>query len=56
MINAAAIEMSRSPVIWWNLAASFAFMFVLVLSANLFVSGVRDAFDPKARPQGGGNA
>ena len=56
MINAAAIEMSRSPVIWWNLAASFAFMFVLVLSANLFASGVRDAFDPKARPQGGGNA
>lgn len=48
MINAAASEMSRSPVIWWNLAASFVFMVMLVLSANLFASGVRDAFDPKS--------
>ena len=47
MINAAASEMSRSPVIWWNLAASFVFMVTLVLSANLFASGVRDAFDPR---------
>ena len=47
MINAAASEMSRSPVIWWNLAASFVFMVALVLSANLFASGVRDAFDPR---------
>jgi peptide/nickel transport system permease protein len=39
--------MSRSPVIWWNLAASFVFMVTLVLSANLFASGVRDAFDPR---------
>ena len=48
MINAAASEMSRSPVIWWNLAASFVFMVTLVLSANLFASGVRDAFDPRS--------
>lgn len=48
MINAAASEMSRSPVIWWNLAASFLFMVTLVLSANLFASGVRDAFDPRS--------
>ncbi|MDY6009737.1 MAG: ABC transporter permease [Duodenibacillus sp.] len=48
MINAAAVEMSRSPVIWWNLAASFAFMFTLVLAANLFAGGVREAFDPRA--------
>lgn len=48
MINAASSEMSRSPVIWWNLAASFVFMVTLVLSANLFASGVRDAFDPRS--------
>ncbi len=48
MINAAASEMSRSPIIWWNLAASFVFMVLLVLSANLFASGVRDAFDPRS--------
>ena len=48
MINAAAVEMSRSPVIWWNLLASFIFMVTLVLSANLFASGVREAFDPRS--------
>lgn len=48
MINAAAVEMSRSPVIWWNLLASFIFMVALVLSANLFASGVREAFDPRS--------
>ena len=49
MINAAAVEMSRSPVIWWNLTACFVFMVTLVLAANLFASGVRDAFDPRGR-------
>ncbi len=48
MINAAAVEMSRSPVIWWNLLASFLFMVTMVLAANLFASGVREAFDPRA--------
>lgn len=48
MINAAAVEMSRSPVVWWDLTACFVFMVTLVLSANLFASGVRDAFDPRS--------
>ncbi len=48
MINAAAVEMSRSPVIWWNLLAAFIFMVTMVLAANLFASGVREAFDPRA--------
>ena len=48
MINAARSEMSRSPMVWWNLAASFVFMLSLVLSANLFAAAVRDAFDPRA--------
>ena len=48
MINAAAVEMSRSPVIWWNLLSSFIFMVTMVLSANLFASGVREAFDPRS--------
>ena len=47
MINAGRLELSRSPVVWWNLAASFTFMLTLVLSANLFASVVRDAFDPR---------
>jgi peptide/nickel transport system permease protein len=49
MINSARNEMSRDPVVWWNLAAAFAFMVVLVLAMQLFASAVREAFDPRAR-------
>jgi peptide/nickel transport system permease protein len=52
MINAARLEMSRDPVVWWALAAAFVFMFVLVLAANLFADAVRDAFDPRVRVGG----
>jgi peptide/nickel transport system permease protein len=52
MINAARLEMSREPVVWWALAAAFVFMFVLVLAANLFADAVRDAFDPRVRVGG----
>ena len=49
MINAARLEMGREPIVWWSLAAAFAFMFVLVLAANLFADAVRDGFDPRVR-------
>lgn len=49
MINLARLEMSEDPVVWWSFAAAFVFMVVLVLAANLFADGVRDAFDPRAR-------
>jgi len=49
MINLARSEMSRDPVVWWSFAAAFGFMVTLVLAANLFAEGVRDAFDPRAR-------
>jgi len=49
MINLARSEMSRDPVVWWSFAAAFAFMVLLVLAANLFADGVRDAFDPRSR-------
>jgi peptide/nickel transport system permease protein len=49
MINAARLEMGREPMVWWSLAAAFAFMFLLVLAANLFADAVRDGFDPRAR-------
>jgi peptide/nickel transport system permease protein len=52
MINAARLEMSREPVVWWALAAAFVFMFVLVLAANLFADAVRDAFDPRVKVGG----
>ncbi|MDD2761512.1 MAG: ABC transporter permease [Methylomonas sp.] len=47
MINSARLEMAREPVVWWSLSAAFAFMFALVLAANLFADSVRDAFDPR---------
>ena len=47
MINLARSEMSRDPVVWWSFAAAFGFMVLLVLAANLFADGVRDAFDPR---------
>ena len=49
MINSARLEMAREPVVWWSLVAAFFFMLGLVLSANLFADGVRDAFDPRLR-------
>jgi peptide/nickel transport system permease protein len=48
MINGARLELAREPVVWWQLGAAFVFMFTLVLAANLFADGVRDAFDPRA--------
>jgi peptide/nickel transport system permease protein len=47
MINGARSELSREPAIWWTLIGAFFFMFMLVLSANLFSDLVRDAFDPR---------
>ncbi|MFO0473451.1 MAG: ABC transporter permease, partial [Pseudomonadota bacterium] len=56
MINLARTEMSRDPLVWWSFAAAFGFMVTLVLAANLFADGVRDAFDPRGRkPRRGAN-
>jgi peptide/nickel transport system permease protein len=49
MINSARLEMAREPIVWWSLTSAFAFMFGLVLAANLFADAVRDAFDPRLR-------
>ncbi len=51
MINLARSELSQEPVVWWNLAGAFCFMFTLVLSANLFSDLVNDAFNPKNRQE-----
>ncbi len=49
MINASRLEMAREPMVWWTLFAAFAFMFALVLSANLFSDAVQEAFNPRTR-------
>lgn len=51
-INAARMEMAREPMVWWPLVASFVFMFVLVLSANIFSDKLRESFDPKYQKNG----
>jgi peptide/nickel transport system permease protein len=49
MIDAARDELSREPVIWWNLVGASSFMFVLVLAFNLLGDALRDAIDPRLR-------
>lgn len=49
MIDMARTEMSRDPMIWWNLLGAFVFLLSLVLSANIFADAVQDAFDPRTR-------
>jgi peptide/nickel transport system permease protein len=47
MINQARLEMAREPMVWWSLFSAFVFMFVLVLSANLFSDRVQMVLDPR---------
>jgi len=47
MIDGARDELSRDPVVWWNLAAATGALFGLVLSLNVFGDALRRAFDPK---------
>ena len=49
MINSSRLELAREPAVWWPLLAALIFMFVLILSANIFSDAVRDAFDPKLK-------
>jgi peptide/nickel transport system permease protein len=49
MINSARLELARDPAIWWSLAASFTFMSIMVLAANIFAEGVREIFDPRSK-------
>ena len=49
MIDSARLELARDPIIWWNLAGAFGFMFLLVLAFNFFGDTLRDALDPRLR-------
>ncbi len=48
MIDNARMELSREPVVWWNLAGATSALFLLVLSLNLFGESLRRAFDPRS--------
>ena len=49
MIDQARNELSRTPVIWWNLAAAAVLLFALVLAVNTIADAMRDIADPRTR-------
>jgi len=52
MIDQARNELSRTPIIWWNLAAASVFLFALVLAVNTIADAMRDIADPRTRREG----
>ena len=49
MIDQARNELSRTPIIWWNLARRFTALFTLVLAVNVIADAMRDIIDPRTR-------
>lgn len=47
MIDGGRSELSRDPLIWWNLTSATIALFGLVLSLNVLGDSLRRAFDPK---------
>ena len=51
MIDAARQELTREPLIWWNLTAAATALFLLVLAFNILGDALRDAVDPRLRSE-----
>lgn len=49
MIDQARNELSRTPIIWWNLAGASVALFALVLAVNMIADAMRDIADPRTR-------
>ena len=47
MIDSGRTELSRDPLVWWNITAATTALFGLVLALNLLGDSLRRAFDPK---------
>jgi peptide/nickel transport system permease protein len=47
MIDRARDELSREPVVWWNLAAAGTALFGLLLAVNFVGDALRDILDPR---------
>jgi peptide/nickel transport system permease protein len=52
MIDQARNELSRTPIIWWNLAGASILLFTLVLAVNAVADAMRDIADPRTRREG----
>jgi peptide/nickel transport system permease protein len=49
MIDQARNELSRTPIVWWNLAGASAALFTLVVCVNMIADAMRDIVDPRTR-------
>jgi peptide/nickel transport system permease protein len=49
MIDQARNELSRTPIIWWNITAASVMLFSLVLAVNTIADAMRDIADPRTR-------
>ena len=47
MIDQARDELSRDPIIWWNLVAASTALFGLILAVNVLGDALRDVLDPR---------
>lgn len=52
MIDQARDELSREPVIWWNIAAAGTALFGLILAVNFVGDALRDILDPRTLREG----
>ncbi|MFO0691669.1 MAG: ABC transporter permease [Myxococcota bacterium] len=49
MIDGARNELSRDPVVWWNIATAGTALFALILAVNTVGDAIRDVLDPRTR-------
>ena len=47
MIDGARNELSRDPIIWWNIGAAGGALFGLILAVNTVGDAIRDVLDPR---------
>ena len=47
MIDGARNELSRDPIIWWNIGAAGSALFGLILAVNSVGDAIRDVLDPR---------
>lgn len=52
MIDQARTELSRDPIIWWNLVGASVALFCLILAVNQVADAVRDILDPRTAREG----
>lgn len=52
MIAQAKDELSRDPIVWWNVTAAGVAVFVLLLAVNRIGDALRDVLDPRTLGEG----